>query len=218
MPSVRLYVVKGAILISRSPTPPKSRRLSPTIFGESLFSRPATITITEKTNMTLDIRYAVQSDLDLLWDFLAIAVYEPDAQCARAVPLVADHLRGWQRPCDFGFIAYRDGDALGAAWGRQFEQKENPVFFVNSPTPEVSIGVREVARGQGIGQALLKALIDEAHRRDVGLCLNVRDTNPACRLYGRMGFRRIAGLEIPNRVGGLSFGMILGDLPGPGSS
>jgi hypothetical protein len=51
-------------------------------------------------------------DLPSLWDFVEIAAYEPDAGAAKAVPFVAAHLAGWQRPEDFGFIAERDGVAL----------------------------------------------------------------------------------------------------------
>jgi hypothetical protein len=58
------------------------------------------------------IRPATQDDLPVLWDFLAIAGYDPDADAAKAVPFVAAHLAGWQRPKDFGFIAERDGAAL----------------------------------------------------------------------------------------------------------
>jgi hypothetical protein len=47
---------------------------------------------------SLAIRPAGQDDLDSLWDFLAIiAAYERDADAARAVPIVAAHLTGWQR-------------------------------------------------------------------------------------------------------------------------
>jgi len=38
------------------------------------------------------MRPACQDDPDLLWEFLAIAAYEPDATAARAVPAVAAHL------------------------------------------------------------------------------------------------------------------------------
>ena len=34
----------------------------------------------------LVIRPAVQDDLEVLWDFLAMAAYEPDAEAAKAVP------------------------------------------------------------------------------------------------------------------------------------
>jgi len=62
---------------------------------------------------------------------------------------------------------------------------------------------------KGIGEALLGELILEAERRGVGLCLNVRDSNPAIRLYERVGFWRVPGTEVKNRTGGLSFGMQL---------
>jgi GNAT superfamily N-acetyltransferase len=146
--------------------------------------------------------------LTLLWDFLAIAAYEPDAEAAKAVPFVAAHLAGWQRREDFGFIAERDGLAIGAAWARQFAPDEQPAFFVDERTPEITIGVKPHLRGRGVGGILLHALFAEAARRGVGLCLNVRHDNPARRLYERVGFRLVPGSGVPNRVAGTSFGMV----------
>jgi ribosomal protein S18 acetylase RimI-like enzyme len=156
------------------------------------------------------IRAAAQDDLGVLWDFLAIAAYEADIAAAKAVPFVAAHLAGWQRSEDFGFIAERDAEAIGAAWARQFSPDEQPAFYVDGQTPEVTIGVSGAARGEGVGGRLLSALIAEAARRGVGLCLNVRHDNPARRLYERIGFRLVPGSAVPNRVGGTSFGMIRG--------
>ena len=154
------------------------------------------------------IRAAVQDDLELLWRFLAIAGYEPDIATAKAIPFVAAHVADWQRPEDFGFVAERRGVAIGATWARQFSRDEEPAFFVDDRTPEVTIGVAEEARGLGVGGTLLDALKVEAERRGVGLCLNVRHDNPAQRLYRRLGFRAM-GSAVPNRVGGLSLGMVL---------
>src|SRR5262249_38089452 len=70
------------------------------------------------------IRPAVQDDLDVLWDFLAMAAYEADAEAAKAIPGVAKYLVGWQRPGDFGFIAADNGEIIGAAWARRFSDKE----------------------------------------------------------------------------------------------
>src|SRR6266478_5898247 len=72
----------------------------------------------------LVIRPAVQDDLGVLWDFLAMAAYEPDAEAAKAVPRVAKYLAGWQRPGDFGFIAEQNGEIIGATWARRFSAEE----------------------------------------------------------------------------------------------
>ena len=156
----------------------------------------------------IGIRAATQGDLGLLWGFLAIAAYEPDVAAAKAVPFVAAHLAGWRRLEDFGFIAELNGGAVGAAWARQFSPDEEPAFYVDEHTPEVTIGVHPHARGQGVGGTLLDALIAEATHRSAGLCLNVRHDNPARRLYERIGFRLVPGSAVPNRVGGTSLGMI----------
>ena len=127
---------------------------------------------------------------------------------ARAVPFVAANLAGWRRPEDFGFVAEIDDAPIGAAWARQFARDEPSAFYVDGHTPEITIGVTERSRGQGVGGLLLRALTDEAARRGVGLCLNVRHDNPARRLYERVGFRLVPGSAVPNRVGGTSLGMI----------
>src|SRR6516164_10988834 len=76
--------------------------------------------------------------------------YEPNAAAAKVVPVVAAHLFGWQRLQDFGFIAERNGAAIGAAWVRQFSSDEQPAFYVDERTPEVTIGVKPYVRGRGV--------------------------------------------------------------------
>jgi ribosomal protein S18 acetylase RimI-like enzyme len=157
----------------------------------------------------LVIRPAVQDDLDVLWKFLAMAAYEPDAEAAKAVPGVAKYLVGWQRPVDFGFIAEQNGEIIGAAWARRLSAHELRVPYGDEETPKASIGVKPNARGQGVGERLMRALIGEAARRGLGLCLSVRSENPARRLYERLGFRDIPGSAATSRLGGVSIGMEL---------
>src|SRR5262245_576758 len=158
----------------------------------------------------LEIRPAVQDDLEALWDFLAMAAYEPHAAAAKAAPSVAKYLVGWPRPGDFGFIAESNKEIFGAAWARRFSIEELRSPYGGEETPKLSIGVKPEARGQGVGEKLLRAMIGEAARRGVGLCLSVRTENPARRLYERLGFREIPGSAIMNRVGGTSIAMELG--------
>lgn len=156
----------------------------------------------------LDIRPVAEADVPMLWHFLAIAAYEPDARAAGEQPVVAAHLANWPGNEDFGFVAWMDGRLVGAAWVRQFSRDESPSVYLGDRTPELSIGVEEDVRGKGVGTQLLDALLHEAGRREIDVCLTVRHTNPAMRLYQGRGFERLPHLDVPNRVGGISHVML----------
>ncbi len=156
------------------------------------------------------VRDALSDDLTLLWEFLAFAGHEPNAKAAQSVPLIAAYLEGWKRPGDFGCLAELDGTVIGAAWARQFEPENIPAIYAGPDIPEIAIGVRPEMRAQGIGTRLLRRLEEAARDQGCqGLCLTVRDTSPAFRLYERMGYERVAASDIRNRTGGYSFGMLL---------
>jgi len=131
------------------------------------------------------------------------------AEAAKAVPSVAKYLVGWRGPGDFGFIAELNGEIIGGAWARRFSAEQLKFPYGDEETPKVSIAVNPKARGRGVGEKLLRALIGEAARRGLGLCLSVRSENPARRLYERLGFRDIPGSATTNRAGGMSIGMAL---------
>jgi len=96
--------------------------------------------------------------------------------------------------------AWRD-DALLGAVGLERDER----IKVRHIGHVVSMMVRESARGQGIGRALLEALIDAA-RDPAGLemlTLTVTEVNAgAVRLYERSGFSRFGTLHKAIKVGG----------------
>jgi ribosomal protein S18 acetylase RimI-like enzyme len=145
----------------------------------------------------LAIRQAQPDDEPFLWDmgWEAVAV-SPEMralgrEAAFAIPHVRHYLESWGRPGDRAVVATGDdGRLLGAAWYRIFPAAAPGYGFVAPDVPELSIGVTADARGQGVGSALLDALLTVAReegRRAVSLSVD-RD-NPARRLYERKGFR-----------------------------
>jgi ribosomal protein S18 acetylase RimI-like enzyme len=107
-----------------------------------------------------------------------------------AQPRFARYVSGWGRSGDAVVIAEDDSGApVGAAWYRLFTSAEPGFGFVDQTTPEISIAVREDARGRGVGASLLRALADRARSDGFdALSLSVEKDNPAVRLYERAGF------------------------------
>ena len=109
---------------------------------------------------------------------------------ALRAPHVAQWLDDWGRDGDLAIIAAADGVPLGAAWCRRFDASN--FGFVDDQTPIVAIAVDEQHRARGLGTALLSALAAAA--RDAGapaLSLSVSTSNPALRLYERVGYQRV---------------------------
>jgi GNAT superfamily N-acetyltransferase len=93
---------------------------------------------------------------------------------------------------DAAIIATNDDERpLGAAW---WHLHEPPLVMTptGSPLPELTMAVAENARGQGVGTALLEAVVGNAAAHFDAIALNVHLRNPAARLYTRTGFR-VAG-------------------------
>ncbi len=103
----------------------------------------------------------------------------------RADSSFEQYVGGFPRARDYGLVAERNGDPVGAVWSRYFTTADPGYGFVSDDIPEIGIGVVAGLRGEGIGRALLKAII-AASRTD--LSLSVEDGNPAIDLYRREGF------------------------------
>jgi ribosomal protein S18 acetylase RimI-like enzyme len=143
----------------------------------------------------VQIRPATASDVAVLKHMLTLAATwrtGRDATSAEQVladPWLARYVVDWPRPDDAGVIAESGARPVGAAWYRYFDATEPGFGFVAPTTPEVSIAVDAQHRDSGIGQSLLRGLIDVARDRGVGqLSLSVEHDNPARRLYTRTGF------------------------------
>jgi GNAT superfamily N-acetyltransferase len=136
------------------------------------------------------LRRGGAQDVRFLRDMLVHAYY-----WRARVPgsLVSRYVRGWGRPGDTAVIALEGGFPVGAAWFRVFPAGEPGYGFVDEATPELAIAVVPSKRGHGVGDELLKALLEKAraggHRR---ISLSVEPGNPARKLYERHGFRVVA--------------------------
>jgi ribosomal protein S18 acetylase RimI-like enzyme len=145
----------------------------------------------------ITIRTVQIQDLSFLWDMLyeAAAVAESmralGKEKALSLPVNRKYVEGWGCPGDAGVIAVDQTEQpLGAAWYRLHPAEAPGYGFVSSTIPELTISVRADARGQGIGHALLQALIELAQSQgDAALSLSVDRNNPALHLYEYFGFR-----------------------------
>jgi len=123
---------------------------------------------------------------------------------------LAAYIQGWMDEAkDLGVVAMQEGRAVGAVWARQWSERRHGYVWLpgeHADLPELIIAVEPGLRGTGTGAALIRALQEAAGPRFGGLTLNVRDDNPAARLYRRMGFSEVG--RIPNRVGGESLVLV----------
>ena len=147
-------------------------------------------------------------DQGLLWQFLIIAAHETELAAVRDYPKLARYAEGWGRHGDSGWLAQKDGAAVGVTWLRLWPGQDKGFGWVRDDVPELAIAVMKQYQGQGIGSALLKQILESARGVYPAVSLNVRRDNPAVRLYVRFGFTSVPGSERPNRSGGISFNML----------
>ncbi len=108
-------------------------------------------------------------DVSFLWDMMyeAAAVAENMRALGKgkalALPVNRKYVEEWGRLGDAGVIVVDHMEQpLGAAWYRLHPDDAPGYGFVASTIPELTIGVCDDVRGQGIGHTLLQALIELA--------------------------------------------------------
>jgi GNAT superfamily N-acetyltransferase len=155
-----------------------------------------------------DLRPAGPDDEPFLWAMLYEAAHAAEDGTAspddlKAVPELAHYVAGFGRPGDLGVIGTVGGTPQGAAWLRLFPADDPAYGWVDAATPELAIGVAPAARGSGLGTALLARLLADAREQGTAaVSLSVRESNPARRLYERLGFVPVDGDPVPDRTGG----------------
>lgn len=144
--------------------------------------------------MDYAIRHIRPDEWPLLADFLYEAIYVPegfDGEIPRSViysdpRCLAAHEGFGSLPDDRALVAEVDGRVIGACWVRTTEEYGH----IDETTPSFSLSLYEPYRGNGIGGALMRAMLNEL--RDAGYArasLSVQKANPALHLYERLGFR-----------------------------
>jgi GNAT superfamily N-acetyltransferase len=137
------------------------------------------------------VRRGGHQDVRFLRDMLHHAYYwrerDPGSTAMR-------YVRAWGRPGDTAVIALEEGFPVGAAWYRVFPAAEPGYGYVDERTPELAIAVVPSKRGHGIGDALLRELLEKARQAGYpSVSLSVDSENAgAIRLYERHGFERTA--------------------------
>ncbi|MEZ4658368.1 MAG: N-acetyltransferase [Caldilineaceae bacterium] len=164
----------------------------------------------------IQIRRATAADAPTLWTMLYYAAQmsgdrEAAIQQAQQDSMLRNYVEEWGRFQDLGVIAEDAATPVGAAWlrmglGEAWSAHGFHDEFANGAQtlepPELAIAVLPTHRNQQIGERLLKALIDEARGHYPAIALNVRESNPAVRLYQRLGFVTVG--KMTNRAGGVS--------------
>ena len=160
------------------------------------------------------IRMATQDDEPFLWEMLYFAAHmdedgEISPEAAKQNPDLEKYVNGWGRETDVGCIALEphSNQPVGAAWIRLLIANEKTTSYVDDVTPELAIAVLPEYLGCGVGTLMLQHLLEAAKQRYPRVVLSVRATNPAKRLYERMGFL-VTG-EIANRAGTPSLNMVV---------
>jgi len=147
------------------------------------------------------IRPISEQDIPFLWDMLYESLYTPEGQerLSKEVinnPSLSKYVEGWGRNGDFGFIAMNNaGEPVGSITIRYFNKDNRGYGYINDETPELGMAVLSQYRGQGVGTALIKILLEHAGAAGIkAVSLSVDPNNPAMNLYKRFGFQEV-GIE-----------------------
>ncbi|MBQ3335031.1 MAG: GNAT family N-acetyltransferase [Eubacteriaceae bacterium] len=141
--------------------------------------------------MQAKIRTLKDDETDLLQTFLYEAIFVPEGAAPPPREIIEKpELRVYtddfgQRKGDNGLVAVMDHQVVGAVWTRIMDDDGH----VDDETPSFAIALYPAYRGQGIGTALMKAMLalfkNQGYRQG---SLAVQKANDAVKLYRDVGF------------------------------
>lgn len=141
--------------------------------------------------MNYQIREIQESEYHCLGDFLYEAIYIPEGSSRPSkdilnIPEMQVYLEDFGHgAADCGLVAVSDGKIVGAVWARIM----NDYGHIDDNTPSLALAVDSSCRGSGIGTSLMRAIIEKLRDRGYrAVSLSVQKSNPAFRLYQRLGF------------------------------
>lgn len=152
--------------------------------------------MSESCRFEYEIRDLRSDEYPLLEEFLYEAIFVPadfEGEVPRAIiyddPMCRAAFEDFgSREDDIALVATLGDNPIGACWVRT----TNEYGHIDDRTPSFSISLYEPYRGNGIGAALMTAMLEELTRRGFQRAsLSVQKENPAVRLYQRLGFKVI---------------------------
>jgi len=130
----------------------------------------------------------------MLRDFTYEAIFQRDPanlipRSALEEPDIRVFYEGFGKPSDMCFVAEADGELIGAVWTRILSGEVRGFGNIDAHTPEFAISVYPDYRGQGIGTALMRHMLEALREQGYQkTSLAVQKDNYAVRMYEAVGF------------------------------
>jgi GNAT superfamily N-acetyltransferase len=143
------------------------------------------------------IRPLNPSERPLLRTFLYEAIFMPEGDprpdyAVVFLPELTCYYEDFGKPGDDCLVAEIDGEVVAAVWIRVFEPSRPGYGYVDATTPEISMSVLPDYRKQGIGKALLYAMLERMTKDGwERVSLSVDLVNYARKLYEGAGFKPV---------------------------
>ena len=144
--------------------------------------------------MTYTIRKITENEYEVLEDFLYEAIFIPEGVPAPPREIVNQpelqvYVSGFgKKEGDLALVAEVNGKIIGSVWVRIM----NDYGHIDDETPSFAISLYKEYRNNGIGTALMKAMLNELKKAGYKQAsLAVQKENYAVKMYKNVGFTTV---------------------------